>query len=95
MTQAQMNEKVKIAQALVNLTDVIPTLPTEAWTAARCLRQLPEFRGLTRVVELGWDARFQDEDRRDYHGYSADDEHAVILAACRWKRLELDQATES
>ena len=93
MTPDQCQDAICIEAAYQFLREKLPSLPDSIHGAARWLRQREEFRGLTREREEGWEATFRDPtDHRYYHGYAPNNEDAVILAACRWKRIELDQA---
>ena len=72
---------------LFALGEKFPDLPRSVILGASYLRKLPEFRGVERDPQFGYDARFRDETHRYYHGTADNDEHAVIIAACRWQKI--------
>lgn len=70
-------------------------IPDGISEAARYLRRQSDFRGLERNIGLEeqpdfFDARFQDSNFRYYHGKALNDEHAVIIAAARWMKIEVE-----
>jgi len=92
MTPEECNSAIIAEQAFQLLRKAMPGIPVTIRGAARVLRKHPEFRGLERDPYTGgWDARFQDPEHRYYHGKAEADEDAVIIAACRWQKLELEK----